>query len=514
MPGKRKRIQPNDSDDYASSSCSEFEDKPSRINPRKRHSTKQKQMHQTSNLHMSTSNHSKSTHTLSEIPHIQDELLNWFATVRDARGMPWRKPYDPHLDAGERAQRAYEVWVSEIMLQQTQVATVIPYYNAWMEKFPTIECLAASSIEDVNAIWKGLGYYSRASRLLVGAQKVVKEYGSKLPDNAKDMEANIPGIGRYTAGAICSIAYGERAPILDGNVHRLLSRMLALHAPPKSKATLDILWSAANAMVTVSDPDEDEECGNAGVSKHPGDINQALIELGSTVCKVRDPSCDLCPLRPWCHGQTRQVQEIEDIEDICTLCEPLADFSDVTVYPMKAEKKRAREETDVVTVVEWLPQPTDTANQSQFLLVRRPEKGLLAGLYEFPTTPNVSPSLSPQHITNIGIDQMASAVRDSITQLSDPCPIGVSQREKSTYTVVDVTFAGDVQHVFSHIRKTYKVQRIRITGGEAPPKLEYACGTREAKHSEAVWIPMGRVTEANISTGVAKVWRLVKSLRA
>ncbi|KAG7097584.1 hypothetical protein E1B28_004921 [Marasmius oreades] len=525
MPGKRKRVARDGDEDYSStSSCSEFEDKTSKIS-RKRHLTKGSQKRTKRDVNSTTISelpnlsrnfHSKTIHTLSAIPHIQEALLDWFTTVRHSRGMPWRKPYDPNLNAGERAQRAYEVWISEIMLQQTQVATVIPYYNAWMEKFPTIDHLAASCIEDVNALWKGLGYYSRASRLLAGAQKVVKEYGGQLPDNAKDMEANIPGIGRYSAGAICSIAYGERAPVLDGNVHRLLSRMLVLHAPPKSKATLDILWSAAAAMVSESEEDgkSGKDCGN----KHSGDINQALIELGSTICKVRDPSCNLCPLRIWCHAQARQSgqeMEIEDIEDICTLCEPVTDTSDVTRYPMKAERKRAREETDVVTVVEWCPAPPDTTKQSHFLLLRRPEKGLLAGLYEFPTTFNVSPSLSPRQITDIGMERVAFAVRGSTARLCEPHSIGGGQQDKSPYAVVDVEFAGDVHHVFSHIRKTYKVQRIRIAGGEEPPKTEVICVTKDApntKHKEALWVPKDQVAEANISTGVVKVWRLVKML--
>jgi A/G-specific adenine glycosylase len=193
------------------------------------------------------------------------------------------------------------------MLQQTQVATVIPYYTQWMEKFPTIRDLAAADIDTVNCLWKGLGYYSRAARLLAGAQKVVTNFSGRLPANATSLEKEIPGIGRYryqhstvliaavyiltlrpSAGAICSIAYGICAPVLDGNVQRLLSRVLALHVSPKAKKTLDILWDGAEAMVEGSD--------------RPGDVNQALIELGSTVCKVRDPICESCPLSDGCRA--------------------------------------------------------------------------------------------------------------------------------------------------------------------------------------------------------------------
>lgn len=164
----------------------------------------------------------------------------------------------------------------------------------------------------MNAIWKGLGYYSRAARLLSGSQKVVKEYDGRLPEDPKEMEKEVPGIGRYSSGAIASIAYGVRVPVvsrhdllqcaahplsqLDGNVHRLLSRLLALHASAKSKATLDILWQAAEAFIDDN-----------GL-EFPGDVNQALIELGSTVCRVKNPLCDSCPLRSGCFAyQETQV---------------------------------------------------------------------------------------------------------------------------------------------------------------------------------------------------------------
>ncbi|GAV99699.1 DNA glycosylase [Lentinula edodes] len=235
--------------------------------------------------------HSKSSHIVSSPLPIRKALLKWYATVCTDRGMPWRKPHDVNLDMKGRAQRAYEVWVSEVMLQQTQVATVIPYYNAWMKKFPTVVDLAESSVDEVNALWKGLGYYSRASRLLAAAQIVVRDHQGRLPNNAKEMEAHIPGIGRYSAGAISSIAYGERVPVVDGNVHRLFSRFLVLHAPPKSKATQDILWAAATAMVEHEYDDAD----------YPGDINQALIELGSTICRSLPDIEDLCDL----YGQTK-----------------------------------------------------------------------------------------------------------------------------------------------------------------------------------------------------------------
>ncbi|KAI0360470.1 DNA glycosylase [Trametes cingulata] len=533
--------------------------------------------------------HGVSLHVLSH-PELQREaLLRWYDGVHAARGMPWRKPYQHSWDAEQKAQRAYEVWVSEIMLQQTQVATVIPYYNRWMERFPTIRDLAASDIDTVNGLWKGLGYYSRAARLLSGAQKAVREHGGRLPDNAQDMESKIPGIGRYSAGAICSIAYNQCVPVLDGNVHRLLSRLLALHAPPKAKQTLDVLWAGASAFV------KDAE--------RPGDVNQALIELGSTVCKVRDPACGACVLQPWCaayeHQRAGREQQhaskgtkdaassaghaVPDIEELCTLCEPVPAGSPVTAYPMKAEKKKAREELDVVNVIEWRQHAAST--ERWFLLVRRPEGGLLAGLHEFPTAPNVPVTTSSSSSAHIEIaDSLLSALlvspppssgtrpappaaaagqtarrgpsrasagsASTSASSSSPCP----SPSPGAPRVAKIVPAGDVLHVFSHIRKTYRVQWVVLEGGASdasghPPALvqhpEFAGlgaampktskgmppgkrrtstnadksrGTASAATSSSAsaqatqWVRMEAVADANIGTGVMKIWRQVRAL--
>ncbi|KAJ7145326.1 DNA glycosylase [Mycena crocata] len=487
------------------------------------------------------SSHAKSTHTIqsTDVASIRSTLLQWYATVSTSRNMPWRKQYDPTLDAEARAQRAYEVWISEIMLQQTQVATVIPYYVRWMEKFPTIRDLARASIDEVNALWKGLGYYSRASRLLAGAQKAVNEYGGRLPDNAKDMQANIPGIGRYSAGAICSIAYGENVPVLDGNVNRLLSRFLALHAPPKAKATLDLLWNAATAMVQNigSSSTGRGNVVNSPSIQHPGDINQGLIELGSTVCKVRDPDCEGCPLRTWCTAyaatQTNNPpvgpslpMPVSDIEDLCKICEPLGGRPAVTDYPMRADKKKAREELDIVNVVEWR-----FGSNRQFLLVRRPESGLLAGLDEFPTSPNVAAAISTARQRKIPQEILSTLLHHDV-RLRDlagkPFAPGASD---TSLRITKVQPAGDVVHVFSHIKKTYRVQWVLLEGTTSLPQLmsvdvsqnNSANGAQTPSRgkgkpsksnnvSSAMWVPLDEVTTKNIGTGVMKVWNLCKTL--
>ncbi|KAG2142215.1 DNA glycosylase [Suillus bovinus] len=533
---KRKRAQLLASEsekDYADNSDSSYDE-----TTKTRKARKKGHENDDSTLVNSISGHPVSMHIISAVGPMRIALLEWYDRVHDARKMPWRKKFDPSLDVEGRAQRAYEVWVSEIMLQQTQVATVIPYYNKWMTKFPTIKDLAASDIETVNSLWKGLGYYSRAARLLSGAQKAVKELHGRLPDNAKDMEAKIPGIGRYSAGAISSIAYNHCVPVLDGNVHRLLSRFTALHAQPKSKRTLDILWAGAESFITQS--------------KRPGDINQALIELGSTVCTVRDPACSDCPLRPRCKAYQRTQPTAShtgiveaDIEELCLVCDPIPSDENngsVTIYPMKAERKKPREELDSVNVIEW--RSRDSGDR-WFLLVRRPQGGLLAGLHEFPTLPNLSGA-------KVSASNMAKIPYTFLQELlmHPPSPndnvslktLSNSDSSNKVPKVIQVTSAGDVVHIFSHIKKTYRVQWVLLEGDELPRlrtvvSLDQGgrengdCGKKNLKGkkqkrsevsevelntipqtSSARWVPLTQVEDANIGTGVLKVWKLVEKL--
>ncbi|KAG2043723.1 DNA glycosylase [Suillus americanus] len=481
--------------------------------------------------------HPASMHVINTVEPMRIALLEWYDRVHDARKMPWRKKFDPSLDVEGRAQRAYEVWISEIMLQQTQVATVIPYYNKWIAKFPTIRDLAASDIETVNSLWKGLGYYSRAARLLSGAQKAVKDLHGRLPDNAKDMEAKIPGVGRYSAGAISSIAYNHCVPVLDGNVHRLLSRFTALHAQPKSKRTLDVLWAGAESFIKQS--------------KRPGDINQALIELGSTVCAVRDPVCSECPLRLWCKAYQRTQPTVSytgaveaDIEELCLVCDTIPSDEDngsVTIFPMKAERKKPREELDSVNVIEWRSR---NSRDRWFLLVRRPQGGLLAGLHEFPTLPNLSGAkTSASNMAEIPYTLLQELLMHPPSSHNDKEPLTKLANSNSSYNVpkvIQVTSVGDVVHVFSHIKKTYRVQWVLLEGDELPqfrPAVSPGQCAREngsraknpkgkQKVSEvsevklniipqtpsARWVPLTQVLDANIGTGVLKVWKLVEKL--
>ena len=212
-------------------------------------------------------------------PGISRPLLAWYA--RHKRVLPWRDVPDP-----------YRIWVSEIMLQQTQVETVIPYYQRWLDRFPSLTALAEASLNDVLAAWEGLGYYSRARNLHRAAQRLAAERGGALPDTLPELLA-LPGIGRYTAGAIASIAFGVDAPVLDGNVKRVLARVFDIRADVKSPAGVKELWSLAESLVPR---------GKAG------DYNQALMDLGATVCTPRAPACEVCPLRALCAARRLGVQ--------------------------------------------------------------------------------------------------------------------------------------------------------------------------------------------------------------
>jgi A/G-specific adenine glycosylase len=217
---------------------------------------------------------------------------------------------------------------SHVVLQQTRVSTVIPYFNNWISKWPTVQDLAKADHDDVLAAWKGLGYYSRATRLHEGAKAMVAKYANSaclLPSKAVDLQ-EFPGIGKYTAGAVSSIAFGEPEPVLDGNVARVLSRQLGLYMNPKDKKTSDVLWEEADRLIKhVS------SVSGTSLSAIPGQWNQALMELGSTVCTPQ-PQCAECPIQTTCRvyseGQALSTKQrlppmMVDIEDACILCESL-----------------------------------------------------------------------------------------------------------------------------------------------------------------------------------------------
>lgn len=217
------------------------------------------------------------------MPAWQERLLTWYR--RSARPLPWRVTHDP-----------YRIWVSEVMLQQTQVRTVLPYYSRFTERFPTLASLARASLPEVLRRWAGLGYYRRARNLHRAAREIMRRHGGRLP---KDLESlrGLPGVGRYTAAAVGSIAFGIRAAVLDGNVHRVLSRVFGVPGPLQGQELR--FWKLAEELVPAPRPGRNL----------PGDWNQALMELGATVCLPRSPLCPACPVKTSCLAYRRGLQE-------------------------------------------------------------------------------------------------------------------------------------------------------------------------------------------------------------
>jgi A/G-specific adenine glycosylase len=213
-------------------------------------------------------------------------LLAWYD--RAQRRLPWR--VDERTGA---VPDPYHVLVSEAMLQQTQVATAIPYFNRFIERFPSLADLARADEQEVLRLWQGLGYYSRARNLQAAAKTVVSRHGGELP-RERDALLELPGVGRYTAGAVASIAFGRRAPILDGNVTRVLCRVDRTEADPREKETQALLWRRAEEVLPA---------------KRIGAFNTALMELGATVCIPRRPQCLICPVREHCEAFAAGVQD-------------------------------------------------------------------------------------------------------------------------------------------------------------------------------------------------------------
>ncbi len=267
-----------------------------------------------------------SSFVLSEqvVCELRRSLLSWYAS--QGRDLPWRQTRDP-----------YAIWISEVMLQQTQVKTVIPYYERWLTRFPTVKDLAAADQQTVLKLWEGLGYYARARNLHQAAQQVVAAHGGDFP---QDLAAAIAlkGIGRTTAGGILSAAFNQPVAILDGNVKRVLARLTALPAPPNK--ALNHLWVVSEQVL---DPQQ------------PRDFNQAIMDLGATLCTRHNPACLLCPWQPYCAAYNQNA---------------------VSDFPMTESRPPVPHKRIGVAVI--------TDNQGNILIDRRKQEGLLGGLWEFP----------------------------------------------------------------------------------------------------------------------------------
>jgi A/G-specific adenine glycosylase len=317
---------------------------------------------------------------------LRRSLLRWYRANR--RDLPWRRTRDP-----------YAIWVSELMLQQTRVETVIPYYARFLERFPDVATLAEAPLDDVLSLWAGLGYYSRARNLHRAAQTLVRERGGRLPDDAEALRS-LPGIGRYTAGAVASIAFDRPEPVVDGNVVRVLTRLHGIADDVRQPRVDRRLWELAGELVK-----------GAG----PGDLNQALMELGARVCTPRAPRCLACP---WV-GECRAHRE-----------------GNAEALPVRPAKARPRAVHAVAGVVE---------RDGRWLVVQRPPQGLLGGLWELPGG-------------------------DLLAEEEPAAALSRTLRERVGIAVPGSERVGAVEHVFTHLELTLHVFRCKPHAGRVRRK--------------------------------------------
>jgi A/G-specific adenine glycosylase len=261
----------------------------------------------------------------SEIARLRRSLANWFR--KSARELPWRQTRDP-----------YRIWLSEVLLQQTRIETALPYYQRFVTAFPTVNELATAPLDRVLKLWEGLGYYGRARNLHQAARIIVNDLGGRFPDTKEEL-LRLPGVGRYTAGAVASIAFGRPAAAVDGNTKRVLARLFMLTGNVESAATTNRCWSFAEALVPP---------------RNPGQFNQALMELGARVCTPSSPQCPACPVRRQCRAYAQGRQH---------------------TLPRRSKK---------LTVPHFEVVAAAIRRNGRYLLCQRPATGMLAGLWEFP----------------------------------------------------------------------------------------------------------------------------------
>lgn len=318
------------------------------------------------------------------IGELRRSLLSWYAY--QGRELPWRNTSDP-----------YAIWVSEIMLQQTQVKTVLPYYQRWLEHFPTIQSLAEAEQQAVLILWQGLGYYARARNLHLAAQKVISDYGGQFPTQIEEV-LKLPGIGRTTAGGILSSAFHQTLPILDGNVKRVLARLAGLLIP--TKYALSFLWKGSELLLDPHDPKA---------------FNQALMDLGATVCTPKQPTCLLCPWSNVCQAHHLNLQ---------------------SVIPMSETREPIPHKLIGVAVI-W-------NEQGQILIDKRPQSGLLGGLWEFP-----GGKLEPN-------ETLAECVVREIQE-----ELGICIEVLEHFMTLD--------HAYTHFKVTLSVHHCRHVSGKPQP---------------------------------------------
>lgn len=333
----------------------------------------------------------------SVVKTVQVELLTWYE--RHKRDLPWRADQDP-----------YKIWVSEIMLQQTRVSTVIPYFERFIQRFPTLEDLAQATEEEVIKLWEGLGYYSRVRNLHLAVKEVSASYGGIVPDSVEEI-SKLKGVGPYTTGAILSIAYQKKVPAVDGNVMRVFSRLFGLYDDIASQATRKKMETIADCLIPES---------------KPGDFNQALMELGAMVCTPTSPQCIFCPLQSVCVANEQGLQ---------------------AELP---QKKKAK--PPVPVAVRFVVFTV----KDHVLVVKRPEEGLLAGMWSLPT-----------------FEGDAKTAKLAVEQFCQEHNLIIEYREN----------IGNLEHIFSHRHWKIDIEVVKLNN--FPFK----------QVSEGQWVPMTQLHE-------------------
>ena len=320
--------------------------------------------------------------TSPQIKKFRKNLLKWFHT--NQRKLPWRENRDP-----------YKIWISEVMLQQTQVNTATPYFIKFIKRFPDIKSLANANTQEVLKLWEGLGYYARARNMFRAAQMINQNHGSKIPKDYKDA-IKLPGFGDYITAAVLSQAFNLPYPVVDGNVKRVLSRIFLIDSPVNSSNSKNVFKDKAALLLD---------------QVHPGDFNQAKMELGALVCKPNNPLCMNCPVSEYCQAFLENKQ---------------------TFYPVKIKKKPIPKYKFVVGIIH---------KNGRVLIVRRKSTGLLGGLWEFPGGK-----------IKKGENTVNACSRE--------------MREKVNVTISQTEFVTEIKHAYTHFKIKMEIFKCQYSSGK------------------------------------------------
>ncbi|QPS71357.1 A/G-specific adenine glycosylase [Lactococcus garvieae] len=353
----------------------------------------------------------------TEIKNFQQDLLEWYNIHK--KPLPWRK-----------TTAAYSVWISEIMSQQTQVETVMPYYLRFIEKYPSIEALAEADDDELLKLWEGLGYYSRARNLKIAAQQVVTNFHGTFPESLEEIKS-LQGIGPYTAAAIASISFGLPEPAIDGNLMRVTSRLFEIDADISKASSRKIFDQQLRELIS---------------QEHPGDFNQALMDIGSTVCTPKIAKCDICPLAEYCQARLEGTQ---------------------LKYPVKSKKIKQQHLYYTAYALK--------NSRGEYYLERRPSTGLLANMWTFP-------------MQEMSKEEFESEVLPAPSNLPD----SISRLRK----------IGEITHVFSHLK--WFVQVIECT-----PEENFMVKEEKLEDNQ-LWVKISDLTKVALPTPQVKMFKLFK----